>query len=105
MNILDTIIEQKHLEVLENRMKVPIQELQGAELFGRRTLSLKKSLLKKDSTGIIAEFKRQSPSKGVINGAADVMEITRAYAAHGAAGLSVLTDNRFFGGANQDLKK
>jgi indole-3-glycerol phosphate synthase len=104
MNILDTIIEQKHLEVLQDRMNRPMQELQASPLFNRPVLSLKKALLNEEGTGIIAEFKRQSPSKGIINGTADVVEVTSAYAAGGAAALSVLTDKKFFGGSNEDLK-
>lgn len=105
MNILDTIIEHKHLEVLQDRINSPIQELENSPLFKRPTISLKKSLLSENGTGIIAEFKRQSPSKGVINGNADVVTVTSAYASNGAAALSVLTDKKFFGGANEDLKK
>ena len=56
-------------------------------------------------TGIIAEFKRQSPSKGVINGNADVVAVTNAYTLHGASCLSILTDNHFFGGSTDDLIK
>lgn len=103
MNILDKIIAHKKLEVIQHRMSAPMQELQSSEYFYRPCLSLKRSLHQENSTGIIAEFKRQSPSKGVINAKADVVEVTGAYTAHGAAGLSVLTDKHFFGGANDDL--
>lgn len=105
MNILDKIIEQKHLEVIENRIKFPIQELQQSPGFSRKIISFKQSLIDKNGLGIIAEFKRQSPSKGVINGHADVVEVTSAYTANGAAALSVLTDQQFFGGSNEDLEK
>jgi indole-3-glycerol phosphate synthase len=105
MNILDTIIEHKKLEVAQNRMSAPMQELQSSEFFYRPCLSLKLALENKMGTGIIAEFKRQSPSKGVINGNADVVLVTSAYASNGAAGLSVLTDRHFFGGSNDDLLK
>jgi indole-3-glycerol phosphate synthase len=64
---------------------------------------LKKFLLNKDRTAIIAEFKRRSPSKGIINERSDVVEVTTAYANHGASGISVLTDHNFFGGSNNDL--
>ncbi len=65
-------------------------------------LSLKASLLKKDSTGIIAEFKRKSPSKGIINGTVEVTDVVSAYDM-AAAGISVLTDEKYFGGTNDDL--
>ena len=76
-----------------------------SDLFKRPTFSLKQFLLDETKTGIIAEFKRQSPSKGVINSTADVVEVTAAYTAHGASCLSVLTDEHFFGGFEQDLRK
>jgi indole-3-glycerol phosphate synthase len=66
-------------------------------------LSLKESLLDKTRTGIIAEFKRRSPSKGVINATADVIRVTTAYTTHRASGLSILTDEHFFGGSDEDL--
>jgi len=103
MNILDKIIAHKKLEVVQHRMSVPMQELQSSEYFYRPCLSLQRALQQTGGTGIIAEFKRQSPSKGVINAGADVVQVTGAYAANGAAGLSVLTDKHFFGGSNEDL--
>ena len=57
----------------------------------------------KAKSGIIAEFKRKSPSKGLINGEADVLEVTKSYENFGASGISVLTDSDFFGGNVQDV--
>ncbi|MDH7461250.1 indole-3-glycerol phosphate synthase TrpC [Chitinophagaceae bacterium 26-R-25] len=105
MNILDKIIEQKKIEVAERKAKKSIEELKKSEFFGRETFSLKQFLLDEDRTGIIAEFKRKSPSKGMINGTADVVEVTSAYRANGASCLSVLTDEIFFGGSTEDLVK
>ena len=66
-------------------------------------MSLRKSLKDPAKTGIIAEFKRKSPSKGVINALSDVKYVTMGYANEGASCLSVLTDNKFFGGNIDDL--
>lgn len=103
MNILDTIIAQKRIDVEKNRALVPAKQLEKGRFFSRPIISFSKSLAAADSTGIIAEFKRRSPSKGVINATADVREVTAAYTQHGAAALSILTDQPFFGGANEDL--
>ncbi len=105
MNILDTIIEHKKSEVKERKAAVPVGELEKSGYFLRPVLSLKEFLLDAGRTGIIAEFKRRSPSKGVINGDASVEAVTRAYADHGASGLSVLTDETFFDGSTADLIK
>lgn len=103
MNILDKIIEHKKIEVAERKQQKPVSVLEQEPLFGRKVLSLKKYLLDETKTGIIAEFKKKSPSKGVINGDADVVAVTGAYASNGASCLSVLTDEQFFGGSTQDL--
>ncbi|MBS1512126.1 MAG: indole-3-glycerol phosphate synthase TrpC [Bacteroidetes bacterium] len=105
MNILDTIIAHKHKEVSAAKAAVPESLLLQQEGFKRTTLSLKQFLLDENKTGIIAEFKRRSPSKGIINGTADVVQVTGAYTKHGASGLSVLTDTNFFGGSTDDLIK
>lgn len=105
MNILDTIIEHKKKEVAERKQATPVGVLEKSNLFSRTTLSLQQYLLDENKTGIIAEFKRKSPSKGIINGNADVVAVTGAYTRYGASGLSVLTDEHFFGGSTEDLMK
>ncbi|MBO9594929.1 MAG: indole-3-glycerol phosphate synthase TrpC [Niabella sp.] len=103
MNILDTIIEHKRKEVAERKAHTSIEQLEQTEAFRAPVRSLAASLLAPGSTGIIAEFKRKSPSKGFINKDADVATITGAYTKFGAAALSVLTDTPFFGGSVADL--
>ncbi len=103
MNILDQIVLNKKAEVAEAKSKVSVSQLEAAEFFNRDTYSFREFLLAPDRTGIIAEFKRKSPSKGIINDKVSVTEVTNAYAAAGASALSVLTDKDFFMGAQPDL--
>ena len=105
MNILDKIIEHKKIEVAAAKEKITVQSLQQSNFYTRQTISLKQFLLDETKTGIIAEFKRKSPSKGIINDKADVVEVTKAYTTNGASCLSVLTDEIFFGGTSADLIK
>lgn len=104
MNILDTIIAQKEKELAVRRKERSIQQLEAMPLFERQCLSLTTFLENTDKTGIIAEYKRKSPSKGIINGTATVQEVTAAYTKNGASGISVLTDTDFFGGNLDDLQ-
>lgn len=103
MNILDKIVLHKREEISVRKALVTEAELMASKYFHRPCTSLKARLQQPTSTGIIAEFKRKSPSKGYINQYADVEVITKAYSRLGAAGLSVLTDNEFFGGTTNDL--
>ena len=105
MNILETIIEQKKIEVAERKQQTPVAVLEKMEWFSKPAFSLRKFLSDESKTGIIAEFKRKSPSKGWINANADPSVVTVAYTQHGASGLSVLTDENFFGGSMDDLVK
>ena len=61
------------------------------------------NLLNEGATGIIAEFKRKSPSKGAINENVQIGPVVEAYDAHGASGISILTDENYFGGSNDDI--
>jgi len=105
MNILDKIIEQKKIEVAERKLTASIEHLKESAFYTRTVLSLKQFLLDETKTGIIAEFKRKSPSKGIINDKVDVEDVTKAYTKFGASCLSVLTDEHFFGGSTKDLKR
>lgn len=104
-DILAQIVAHKIKEVAENKENISEAELRSSAYFNRDIISLKKNLLEDKHSGIIAEFKRKSPSKGWINETADVKEVTKNYTAFGASCLSVLTDNYFFGGSNEDLLK
>jgi indole-3-glycerol phosphate synthase len=103
MNILDKIVLNKKAEVAEAKKNISIRELESSALFNRTTYSFKEFLTAPDRTGIIAEFKRRSPSKGIINDKVSVEAVTTAYAAAGASALSVLTDKDFFMGTKTDL--
>lgn len=103
MNILNQIVEYKKAEVETRKILVPEKELEKSSLFKRKCISLKNALEDGSKSGIIAEFKRRSPSKGFINKDADVKKVTAAYTRSGAAGLSILTDYHFFGGTTEDL--
>ncbi len=105
MTILDKIIERKKEEVAAAKLNISQDELVASEWFGLKVPSLKSSLLDPEKSGVITEFKRQSPSKGVINGKAKVAHVVKAYESAGASGLSVLTDTDFFGGTYDDLRQ
>lgn len=104
MTILDKIVAEKRQEVRRREAETPVEVLRQQPGFQRPTLSARAALTAAGSSGIIAEFKRRSPSKGVINGTVDVAATTAGYAAAGAAVLSVLTDAPFFGGTPADLQ-
>lgn len=101
--ILETIVSYKKQEVDRQKGAVPVRELERSVYFGRPTNSLKQALHASGKTGIIAEFKRKSPSKGLFNELSQVKEVSAGYAKDGASGLSILTDANFFGGSQQDL--
>ncbi len=102
-NILDKIVAKKRQEIENDRQVFSTAQLEQSELFLRQCYSLRDHILDPSLSGIIAEFKRQSPSKGVINVDVSIKDVTEAYVDAGASALSVLTDTAFFGGENQDL--
>lgn len=101
--ILDTIMAHKRREVDQRKKERSIKELEHSEFFRRNVHSMVSALHDEGKTGIIAEFKRKSPSKGIFNAEVNVNTITSGYAQQGASGLSILTDTEFFGGSTEDL--
>lgn len=103
MTILDKIVERKREEVAEAKAKVSSEELKSYPLFQRECYNLRESILHPERSGIIAEYKRASPSKGLINGRDSVQEVVKGYQDAGASAISVLTDKDFFQGDLKDL--
>lgn len=103
MSILDDIVVAKKRHVEECKKIMDIADFEKEILFKRTPVSLRERLTQNDSSGIIAEFKRKSPSKGIINDRFSPEDITNAYQAAGVAGVSILTDEPFFGGNPDDI--
>jgi indole-3-glycerol phosphate synthase len=101
MNILDKIVADKHKEVQAKQKVIQVDFLKKSPLFLRPLNSMSESI--RSGSGIIAEFKRRSPSRSVINQTAAVTDVVRAYEKAGASAISVLGDTKYFGGALEDL--
>ncbi|TAI46729.1 indole-3-glycerol phosphate synthase TrpC [Flagellimonas allohymeniacidonis] len=102
MNILDKIVADKRREVELKKSLIPASQLMQSVMMDRETLSLAKQL-RKSRSGIIAEHKRRSPSKSIINNSLNVEDVTEGYEQAGVCGMSVLTDGKYFGGSLDDL--
>jgi len=102
MNILEQIAYSKKEEVALHQAHFSIEQLVDAGHYHRVCNSMKQALLKSES-GIIAEFKRKSPSRGFIHADARVEDIIPGYVVAGASAISVLTDEPYFGGTGKDL--
>lgn len=103
MDILEKIITHKTEEVANRKGLYPEKLLRQSIYFATQPVSLKKYLIREDKSGIIAEIKRKSPSKGVINQYVSIERTAIGYMQAGASALSILTDHKFFGGSNADL--
>ena len=101
MNILDQIVAHKIDEVEDRKRRASLHRAEPEPRADVRPFDL--ALKQGDGIGVIAEFKKASPSKGAIRPDADPAEIGPVYAAHGASAISVLTDRRFFQGCDEDL--
>jgi indole-3-glycerol phosphate synthase len=103
MTILDQINANKRKEIEFAKKLISISDLESSVLFDRKCPSLRESILKK--SGIISEFKRKSPSKGIINGEVSPADVAFGYQNAGASAVSCLTDKDYFGGTFEDLKE
>jgi len=102
LNILDKIVADKRTEMALRKGLIPVKQLEKSVLFERKSASLA-TILRKSPSGIIAEHKRRSPSKSVINNDLNVQDVARGYEQAGVCGMSVLTDAKYFGGSLDDL--
>jgi indole-3-glycerol phosphate synthase len=102
MNFLTTIVEDIKKEVAYKKMRTPVFQLKESIFFQRKPTSLKEALNKENSLGIIAEFKRKSPSKGIINNNISLQEAILTYEQY-ASGISVLTNEPHFGAQKTDF--
>jgi len=104
MNILDKIVAAKKNQVEKDQSLYPLKLLEQSIFFESPCISMKEYVKRYDKSGIIAEFKRKSPSKGDINKYASPEKVSISYMQSGASAISVLTDEEFFGGSNEDLR-
>lgn len=106
MNIIEKIIEVKRKLLSIKRSQFPIDYLEKSRYFNRETFSLSRKISKKSILGIIAEFKRKSPSKGLLNKYnLPVEKVIIGYKKAGVIGISILTDFSYFKGKEQDVLK
>ncbi|WP_025125772.1 indole-3-glycerol phosphate synthase TrpC [Myroides odoratimimus] len=103
MKILEQIKAHKRIEVAQRKTIKSIAELRNTPLYNRTPIDFKACITAKNNRAIIAEFKRQSPSKGIIHPNANITEIVKGYEANGAAALSILNDSQFFGALPTDF--
>ena len=97
MDILSKIVADKRREVKFRKSVIPVSQLEQSFLYNTDTISLVNKL-KSSNSGIIAEHKRRSPSRSVINHSLSVADVAKGYETAGVCGMSVLTDSKYFGG-------
>ena len=102
-NILENIVKERKRTIKKLKQIISEEHWEMMPLFQKECVSLKKALSDRNNNGIIAEFKRASPSKGIINDKVDVFDVVLDYEMNGATGLSILTEPLFFEGNNDDI--
>jgi indole-3-glycerol phosphate synthase len=106
VNILDEILAHKRSEVAAAKAAVPAAEMAAlARGRGEAPRGLRRALAEAARPRVIAEIKRRSPSRGEIRADFDPAALAKAYAEAGAAAISVLTDERYFGGSLEHLER
>jgi indole-3-glycerol phosphate synthase len=104
INILNQIVSYKREEIKKSKQEKPVSFLEKQPEYSRVIYSMKEKLTDPEKSGIIAEFKKKSPSRGIINDWSLPEDVTEAYAMYGASMISVLTDGPSFGGSALDLQ-
>src|ERR1043166_586613 len=107
MSVLREIVARKRERLTSVKERAPLARIREVAQSKRSKTSAHRFLeaLKRDEVNIIAEFKRKSPSKGVIRADVDAASIARRYQAGGAAAISVLTEEDYFSGSIDDLQQ
>jgi indole-3-glycerol phosphate synthase len=103
MNFLENILREKREEIVLRKRTVPLNALRDRPFYSRKSCSLVEAL-KEKTLAVIAEVKKASPSKGVLRVDFDPVTIAKEYAAAGASGLSMLTDEKYFQGKVESLE-
>ena len=103
-DILEEIVanKRKEVEVFKQELPFALLEERVNNIKGGLSISMSANL-RSSGSGIIAEFKRKSPSKGWVSKEASIKVIGKSYEENGATAMSVLTDTKYFGGSHQDL--
>lgn len=102
--MLEKIVANRRQHVARNKELFPTKLLESSMYFDSDCVSLSRYITREDKSGVIAEFKKSSPSKGDINPYADVQEVTIGYMQAGASALSILTEPDYFKGKDEDLR-
>ena len=107
MDILEEIVAHKRVEIDERKRFVPLQQFTGAiqQMMDEGKPASMSEALTSSATGIIAEFKRKSPSKGWIHRDVKPQEVTPLYQSNGASAPSILTDTQYFGGYDEYIQQ
>lgn len=103
MDVLSEIIAKKRDRLVAAKELVPLAQL-VSETRNNRSRHVLRDALQANGINVIAEFKRRSPSKGIIRADADLLQIVTGYEAGGAAAISVLTEEDYFSGSLEDLR-